>query len=507
MKAAKAFRGLTCILSLLLAISIGLTSGMFSAEGHINRFLGIETTVLVPKAEGVGQASSARYPSSFSADIAHYTAEEEDAKSKAADEFIEWEIEESAVLLRNNNHALPLTKEEMGRVSLFGRATVDPYFKSQSGGGEGGAGEHVDYLAALGERGFTVNETLLNAYRADQSPKTITIAAAGTIYAPKAVRESAQEGMDHYDFTTTFEGLSGALAGADLSVVTLETTLAGREKGYGNYNTSPQLLDALRAVGVNFVSLATERALDKGYDGLDITASELTSRSMGYAGVYPDGVNTGAAMLNVGGVQVAVLAYAYGLSDEGRERTKGDSRGVVALMETQRVTRDIAQARVDGANIVVVLPHWGTKNRAQTPDTVHAMAERMAQAGADVILGAHPNVVQGVERISTVRSDGLTYETVVCYSLGCLLTDARDSENTAGMAVRLEMTYDPAVRRVWPGALEVTPLYIARQREDSGIVYRVVNAQDEQALEKLTLSEQAAAAQAAERVKNATQEE
>ena len=341
----------------------------------------------------------------------------------------------------------------------------------------------------------------------DQSPKTITIAAAGTIYAPKAVRESAQEGMDHYDFTTTFEGLSGALAGADLSVVTLETTLAGREKGYGNYNTSPQLLDALRAVGVNFVSLATERALDKGYDGLDITASELTSRSMGYAGVYPDGVNTGAAMLNVGGVQVAVLAYAYGLSDEGRERTKGDSRGVVALMETQRVTRDIAQARVDGANIVVVLPHWGTKNRAQTPDTVHAMAERMAQAGADVILGAHPNVVQGVERISTVRSDGLTYETVVCYSLGCLLTDARDSENTAGMAVRLEMTYDPAVRRVWPGALEVTPLYIARQREDSGIVYRVVNAQDEQALEKLTLSEQAAAAQAAERVKNATQEE
>ena len=43
-------------------------------------------------------------------------------------------------------------------------------------------------------------------------------------------------------------------------------------------------------------------------------------------------------------------------------------------------------------------------------------------------------------------------------------------------------------RRAWPGTLEITPLYIARQREDSGIVYRVVNAQDEQALEKLTLS-------------------
>lgn len=150
---------------------------------------------------------------------------------------------------------------------------------------------------------------------------------------------------------------------------------------------------------MNFVSLATERALDKGYDGLDITASELTSRSIGFAGVYPDGTNTGAAMANIDGVQVAVLAYTYGLSDEGRERTRDDSRGVVAMMDSQRVVRDITQARVDGANIVVVLPHWGTKNRAQTPDTVQTMAREMAQAGADVIFGTHPNVAQGIERL------------------------------------------------------------------------------------------------------------
>lgn len=51
------------------------------------------------------------------------------------------------------------------------------------------------------------------------------------------------------------------------------------------------------------------------------------------------------------------------------------------------------------------------------------------------------------------------------------------------------------------------PLYIARQREDSGIVYRVVDAENEQAIQSLTTTEQAAAAQAVERVKNATQEE
>ena len=75
----------------------------------------------------------------------------------------------------------------------------------------------------------------------------------------------------------------------------------------------------------------------------------MTSRSIGFAGVYPDGTNTGAAMANIDGVQVAVLAYTYGLSDEGRERTRDDSRGVVAMMDSQRVVRDITQARTSSS--------------------------------------------------------------------------------------------------------------------------------------------------------------
>ena len=336
-----------------------------------------------------------------------------------------------------------------------------------------------------------------------QAPElaTVTLAAAGTVYAPKAIRESAQESGDHYNFASIFDGIGDTLSAADLAIVTLETTTAGREKGYGNYNTSPQILDALRACGVDLVALATERALDKGYDGLDLTLSELTSRALAYAGVYPDSGNGSATMMNIDGVQVAVLAYSYGLSDEGREQTKNDAAGVLALMDIQKMTQDITRARVDGANIVIVLPHWGTKNRAETPETVRAMAKILAQAGADVILGTHPNVVQDVERIHTVRSDGLTYETVVCYSLGCLLTDARNSENTAGMAVNLTLVYDSNTRRAYPGEVKITPLYIACQRKDGKNVYRVVDAEDEQALSKLTIAEQQAAAQAVLRVR------
>jgi len=338
-------------------------------------------------------------------------------------------------------------------------------------------------------------------------PVTITISAAGTVYAPKAVRESVQEGS-RFDFEPVFTGLGDTLSQADLAIATLETTTAGKDKGFDNYNTAPEILDALRESGVDLVALATERALDKGYEGLDLTISELTTRGLAYAGVSPDGSNSGrATMLSVGGVQVAVISASYGLSSEGDGKTKGDSRGVLALMDMEKIGREITQARVSGANVVVVLPHWGTKNKTDTPVNVRRQAMQMAEAGADIILGTHPNVAQGTERLRVTRSDGLEYEAAVCYSLGSLLTDARTPENTAGMIAHVSVTHDPVTRRTTLGDMYCTPVYIARERRDNTAVYRVVDAENTRAIESLSPGEQQAAKEAAEIIRKATQEQ
>lgn len=336
---------------------------------------------------------------------------------------------------------------------------------------------------------------------------TITISAAGTVYAPKAVRESAQEGS-RFDFMPVLEGLGDTLADADLAIATLETTTAGKDKGFGNYNTAPEILDALREIGVDLIALATERALDKGYEGLDLTISELTARGLAYAGVSPDGNNPGGAtMLRVGGVQVAVISCSYGLSSEGEEKTKGDSRGVLALMDMQRIEREITQARVNGANLVIVLPHWGTKNKAEIPVNVRRQAMQMAEAGADIILGTHPNVAQGTERLRVTRSDGLEYETAVCYSLGTLLTDARTQENTAGMIAHVSVTYDPVTRRTTLGGMYCTPVYVAREKRENAAVYRVLDAENAKALESLSQGEQQAAKEAVEIIHRVLQDQ
>lgn len=338
------------------------------------------------------------------------------------------------------------------------------------------------------------------------APSTITIAAAGSVYAPKAVRESALIGT-RYDFGPVFEGLGDTLEDADLAIATLETVTAGKDRGFDNYNTAPEILDALRGCGVDLLSLSTERALDKGYESLDLTVSELTARGLAYAGVEREGMNSRATMMRIGGVQVAVLAYTYGLSEESAEATNGDERAAVMQMNRAQMIEDITQARVSGANAVIVLAHWGTKNISDTPVNVKRLARELAQAGADIILGTHPNVPQGTERLSVTRADGLVYETVVCYSLGSLLTDARTPENTAGMVAHVSITHDPVTRRTTIGDLYCTPVYIARQRQDENMVYRVVDAESASALSTLTPSEQQAARAAVELVRKATQSE
>lgn len=335
---------------------------------------------------------------------------------------------------------------------------------------------------------------------------TISIAVGGSVYAPKAVRESARSGRS-YDFTPVFSGVSDVLSDADLAIVTLEMTAAGAAAGWDNYNTPAEILDALRGAGVDLFSLATEHVLDKGYEGLDLTVSELTGRGLAYAGVNPDGGSSGISMMRVGGIQIAVLAYTYGLSSEGAAQTQSDKRAVVSLLDKDGMIRDIAQARVLGANLIIVLPHWGTKNKQETPENLRMLARELAEAGADIIIGTHPNVAQASERLQVKRADGLLYETVVCYSTGALLTDARTPENTASMIAQLNVTYDPMSRRTTLGSLDIVPVYIARQREEGNMVYRVINAQDETAIAGLTQAEQDAAREAADRVQNAALQE
>lgn len=196
MNKSNLFRGLTCVILFVLCLVIGFSIAAFSHAGVLNNFFDVSTSKLVLK-EGVTSEEDVEKPqyfkSEFAQDINNVTDEEMAAKNAAVAAFVEMEAEEGGVLLLNNNNALPLAKGS--NVSLFGKATVNPYYKGNSGGGSGGT--KVTYLETLQDdtrAGFNVNETLITAYENDTSPArsatTRTIGEAPVSVYTTDVRES-----------------------------------------------------------------------------------------------------------------------------------------------------------------------------------------------------------------------------------------------------------------------------------------------------------------------------
>ena len=323
-----------------------------------------------------------------------------------------------------------------------------------------------------------------------------TLAVAGSVSVPRPVREAALEG-NGYDFSTVFLGLGTRFSQADLSICTLETLTDDRAP-LGKANAPATLLDSLRAAGVDLVSLGTEHAYDAQGSGLDVTVSELTTRGMMSVGLR-EADSLPGQILQIGGMKLAVLGYTYGVD------AQGSSTLTPALMDEAQIGRDILRARSMGADVVVLLMHWGVINRRDVPESLRRLARRLGEAGADLILGSHTNFVLPVETMRVRRADGMDYPCTVAYALGFLLSDARSVEGASSAILRFAIAKEDG--RVCIDPLPVIPTYLARQQEGDRASVRLIEADNEASRAVLIDSEREAAILAAQYVRQTVGEE
>ncbi len=159
------------------------------------------------------------------------------------------------------------------------------------------------------------------------------------------------------------EGAMRALiGGADLAIANFENPAPDKPRWHTKgtiFTADPDAIDGLTEAGIDYVSLANNHIGDAGRNGILQTIANLEDRGLAYGGA---GENERAARrpatFEVGdGTTVAILAYdriaKYYHAD-------GDTPGS-APMTTKRVAADIKAAREDGADVVIVFPHWGTE--------------------------------------------------------------------------------------------------------------------------------------------------
>ena len=153
------WKGLAAVFLALLSLMLVLTSTAWNNAGTINSTLKVETTKIV---KGEGTNDTAYFKSDYG-DVNALTAE--NYQKLLQDEYAHSvsEQEEGSVLLKNDNNALPLAKG--AKITLLGHATVDPYYKANSGGTwENNSSMLLTYVEAMRGAGFVLNEEVITAY-------------------------------------------------------------------------------------------------------------------------------------------------------------------------------------------------------------------------------------------------------------------------------------------------------------------------------------------------------
>ncbi|MFF3023329.1 CapA family protein [Gottfriedia sp. NPDC057948] len=222
-----------------------------------------------------------------------------------------------------------------------------------------------------------------NTAKKENIETTIKISAAGDFtlgsdedfqYINSFPAEANKNGLAYFT-----KGLNNIFKQDDLSTVNLETTLTNakiRATKTFRFKGNPSYVKILTLSGIEAVNLANNHSHDYMQKGFEDTINNLKKEKIGYFGYNDQYVTT------IKDVKVAALGYE-GWNDSPELRIK--------------INNDIQNLRKSGVKIILIHFHWGIERDYVPNSTQKNLAHYAIDHGADLIVGHHPHVVQGIE--------------------------------------------------------------------------------------------------------------
>ena len=255
--------------------------------------------------------------------------------------------------------------------------------------------------------------------RPPQLPKydEIVIAAVGDIMMPASIQDAVIR--NDYDYSIVFSEIRRDMS-ADLVFGNLETPVDHESEvsGYPRFNARPELLSAIKQAGFNILSVANNHILDSGLEGLTRTLDNLDAAGLHYIGAGRTREESEQILsVKVRNITTAFLAYTFATNRGFSEQIK-DSPVVNILRpgddhELAMAVQSIQKVRPT-SDLVIVSLHWGVEYELEPTPKQRRTAEALIEAGADIILGHHPHVLQPIETYTA--TDGR--QGLIAYSLG-----------------------------------------------------------------------------------------
>lgn len=248
-------------------------------------------------------------------------------------------------------------------------------------------------------------------------------------------KSQAVSGGRPYNFAPIYDNVREMISAADIAFINQETPVSQSYEphSYPDFNSPVDLTYDLADAGFDIINLANNHMLDKGALGLKESFENWKARNLTVIGCWEE-QESGKYITyyEKNDVRIAFVSYTYGtnLSEDPAQY------GLYAsYLKQADLEGEIAEAK-GAADFVIVSVHWGEEGSLTPNEEQKNYAQKMADAGADVILGHHPHVLQPIEELG--RADGGT--TLCVYSLGNFVHEQDRYINVVGGMVTFDIT-------------------------------------------------------------------
>lgn len=242
-----------------------------------------------------------------------------------------------------------------------------------------------------------------------------------------------------YNLNHIYDNTNYLTQNADLAYINLETLASGKElglSGYPTFNGPYEVLDGVVAAGFDWLSAASNHSFDRGVKGI--------INQKNYFDKYTDAKMTGmsrnqdeADQLNVfdiKDVKIGVQSYTYGLN--GFELPQ-DAQYLINVIDKDRIAEDMERLQAV-TDLQIVSMHWGQEYQFSPNEEQIDLAQFLSDLGVDVIIGAHPHVIQPMDYLFGKEGN----KTLVMYSLGNFLSAQDENYRMLGGMAKFEINYN-----------------------------------------------------------------
>ena len=247
----------------------------------------------------------------------------------------------------------------------------------------------------------------------------------------ESVYYDARQNDGSYDFKQMVDLIKPIASSYDLSYYNQETILGGTSIGlshYPRFNSPQEVGDAMIDAGFDLVSLATNHTMDKGEAGVLASVNYWNSK----VGIVTSGQWSSQEERDTVHIyeknNIKYAFFSYTTLTNGLNTPAGKEY-LNNVYSDEKAKADIEKVR-DKVDVVMVAMHWGVEYSLNVSEEQTRIANYLSNLGVDLIIGAHPHVVEPVEYINNGK-------TFVIYSLGNFISGQIGVEKLTGLMMEV----------------------------------------------------------------------